>query len=287
MKQLCRWLLSIALATSASALHAQPVEYVRVCSLYGAGFNYIPGTDVCRNDMTGDTRVSTAGGVWRSLTPYPQGEWVNNTRQLCTPDAKLVKLATFKAADFAINPWLRMQTAPINLPLNPPQFISKVIMSGGFYDPRLGVSGRSGTATGVGLCLRSIDPTVFEIVNSGGTLFNPPFGNGNLPIGCVNNGRIVGMPAAYAVTATAAYPQIDIFNLNSQGPQAPPIVSGPYLYGKQLVVTTDFSTDHFGGAALLQYFDASTPSPLEGHPLAGSLSVSVCVNSGKRSDDRD
>ncbi|HZO46553.1 MAG TPA: porin [Xanthobacteraceae bacterium] len=27
--------------------HAQPVEYVRVCSLYGAGFFYIPGTDTC------------------------------------------------------------------------------------------------------------------------------------------------------------------------------------------------------------------------------------------------
>src|SRR5579862_42363 len=26
---------------------AQPVEYVRVCSLYGAGFWYVPGTDTC------------------------------------------------------------------------------------------------------------------------------------------------------------------------------------------------------------------------------------------------
>src|SRR5262245_27729123 len=26
---------------------AKPVEYVRVCSLYGAGFFYIPGTDTC------------------------------------------------------------------------------------------------------------------------------------------------------------------------------------------------------------------------------------------------
>lgn len=27
--------------------HAAPVEYVRICSLYGAGFFYIPGTDTC------------------------------------------------------------------------------------------------------------------------------------------------------------------------------------------------------------------------------------------------
>src|SRR6516162_11560032 len=26
---------------------AKPVEYVKVCSLYGAGFFYIPGTDTC------------------------------------------------------------------------------------------------------------------------------------------------------------------------------------------------------------------------------------------------
>ena len=26
---------------------AQPVEYVRACSLYGAGFWYVPGTDTC------------------------------------------------------------------------------------------------------------------------------------------------------------------------------------------------------------------------------------------------
>ncbi|MBX9774157.1 MAG: porin [Xanthobacteraceae bacterium] len=29
--------------------HAQPVEYVRICSLYGAAFFYIPGTDTCVN----------------------------------------------------------------------------------------------------------------------------------------------------------------------------------------------------------------------------------------------
>ena len=26
---------------------AKPIEYVRVCSLYGAGFWYVPGTDTC------------------------------------------------------------------------------------------------------------------------------------------------------------------------------------------------------------------------------------------------
>lgn len=34
-------------AIIASSAHAAPVEYVRICSLYGAGFFYIPGTDTC------------------------------------------------------------------------------------------------------------------------------------------------------------------------------------------------------------------------------------------------
>src|SRR6185503_11096681 len=27
---------------------AKPVEYVKICSLYGAGYYYIPGTDICQ-----------------------------------------------------------------------------------------------------------------------------------------------------------------------------------------------------------------------------------------------
>jgi hypothetical protein len=26
---------------------AKPVEYVKICTLYGAGFYYMPGTDMC------------------------------------------------------------------------------------------------------------------------------------------------------------------------------------------------------------------------------------------------
>jgi hypothetical protein len=34
---------------AATPSQAQPVEYVRVCSIYGAAFFYIPGTDTCVN----------------------------------------------------------------------------------------------------------------------------------------------------------------------------------------------------------------------------------------------
>src|SRR5262245_50373574 len=41
-------LLTVASAQAADLpIKAKPVEYVRVCSLYGAGFWYIPGTDTC------------------------------------------------------------------------------------------------------------------------------------------------------------------------------------------------------------------------------------------------
>jgi hypothetical protein len=67
---------------------AKAVEYVRICSLYGAGFFYIPGTDTCiklggylradvlsntNSDNTGNTSGAggamnrfTAGIFWRS-----------------------------------------------------------------------------------------------------------------------------------------------------------------------------------------------------------------------------
>src|SRR5215469_3791259 len=72
----------LACAGLAPSGYAQ-VEYVRVCSLYGAGFNYIPGTDICRNEITGDAREQTAYGTWRSLWPYPEGQWVTNPAPAC------------------------------------------------------------------------------------------------------------------------------------------------------------------------------------------------------------
>ena len=41
-------LLTVASAQAADLpVKAKPVEYVKVCSLYGAGFFYVPGTDTC------------------------------------------------------------------------------------------------------------------------------------------------------------------------------------------------------------------------------------------------
>ena len=54
-------------------LKAKAVEYVRICSLYGAGFYYIPGTDTCIK-LGGYLRVDTTfnGGI------YDQPFWSGN-----------------------------------------------------------------------------------------------------------------------------------------------------------------------------------------------------------------
>ncbi|MGY4167735.1 porin [Bradyrhizobium sp. USDA 4529] len=62
---------------------AQPVEYVKVCSLYGAGFYYIPGTDTCiklsgyirswtslRTNVIDATADSGLGGAQNRLSNY-------------------------------------------------------------------------------------------------------------------------------------------------------------------------------------------------------------------------
>ena len=45
-------------------LKAKAVEYVRICSLYGAGFYYIPGTDTCIK-FGGYVRVGRGVRRWR------------------------------------------------------------------------------------------------------------------------------------------------------------------------------------------------------------------------------
>src|ERR1700746_1634191 len=62
---------------------AKAVEYVRICSLYGAGFFYIPGTDTCvklggylrvesalATNSDFDGRVSSVGGANNRYTNY-------------------------------------------------------------------------------------------------------------------------------------------------------------------------------------------------------------------------
>src|SRR5271163_4122749 len=68
-------LMAVSAAQAADLpVKAAPVEYVKVCSLYGAGFWYVPGTDTCMKigsfvrttfgvDTSGTSPLGTAGGT--------------------------------------------------------------------------------------------------------------------------------------------------------------------------------------------------------------------------------
>ncbi len=71
-------LVAVAGAQAADLpVKAKPVEYVKICSLYGVGFYYIPGTDVCLK-VGGWARFETGYGYNGSLTSE---WWANNTAE--------------------------------------------------------------------------------------------------------------------------------------------------------------------------------------------------------------
>ena len=124
-------LVVVALLSFASTSYAVPVEYVKICSSYGVGYYYIPGTDICYNPTTGETRQQTDGGTWASSVLRNPGDWVTSAAAGCT-SGRLVKVGTFTSDDFTLNPFWKLETSPVHLNLRHDEFISKVIFSGGF-----------------------------------------------------------------------------------------------------------------------------------------------------------
>ena len=71
-------LVAIASAQAADLpVKAKPVQYVKICSLYGAGFYYIPGTDICLK-VGGWTRFEYGWGSNGSFAWGPFNGNVNN-----------------------------------------------------------------------------------------------------------------------------------------------------------------------------------------------------------------
>jgi hypothetical protein len=66
----------VAGAAGSGSADAKPVEYVRICDIYGANWFYIPGTDTCINTSTGETRVRTELG-----TKVDQSELANRVSE--------------------------------------------------------------------------------------------------------------------------------------------------------------------------------------------------------------
>jgi hypothetical protein len=73
-------LVAVAGAQAADLpVKAKPVEYVKVCSIYGAGFFYIPGTDTCI-EIGGWVRAEYAFQSGNSDVPLNQGGGGRNNR---------------------------------------------------------------------------------------------------------------------------------------------------------------------------------------------------------------
>src|SRR5437016_7451439 len=82
-------LVAVAGAQAADLpVKAKPVEYVKICSLYGDGFFYIPGTDTCLK-IGGYVRWEADVGAGGSNSPYISGGGGNQDRSINTPDYQM------------------------------------------------------------------------------------------------------------------------------------------------------------------------------------------------------
>ena len=245
---------------------AQQVEYVKLCTSFGSQYHYIPGTDICANDVTGQTKQLTPGGTWNSLLPTSnQGQWVTDPQEACG-QGRLFRVGTLRPNDFKVNAFEKYQAQPVPLRLQRGEFIAKVLMSGGFYDPLQPLARNPGLGMQQ-FCLRFADPNYFTI-DMGSTASYPSF-CGAAPIGCVSNSQILGTPAAYSFPVLGT--PVVHYNTDANGRA----MGSPMTCGSQLVVTTGMGK-----------FDPTTtadPSkPGMAIPAAGTLSTWVCI---KQSDD--
>ena len=178
MSRLFRFLFLFAgLVSIASFVHAE-AENVKICGLYGTDFYYLPGTDACFNPITGDIRQQTTGGTWHLANPDNTGTWVTDLKDACK-EGRLVKIGTFTASDFTANVYSKFQTPLFPLNLKPGDFISNVILSGGFD-----VTDRST------FCLSFFDVTLDQY----------------WPVACQNTASLRNQPAALSFVSRTSVP---------------------------------------------------------------------------------
>ena len=85
-------LVAVAGAQAADLpVKAKPVQYVKICSLYGAGFYYIPGTDTCLK-VGGWVRVYDAWGANGNSTNGALATGQNSTRATQNLDSEGARL---------------------------------------------------------------------------------------------------------------------------------------------------------------------------------------------------
>jgi hypothetical protein len=217
------FLMAIATMTPFLAPSAAgAVEYVKVCSLYGAGFYYIPGTDTCVDIAQHDARVATEGGVWRYRYPSNPLQWVASPEDAC-PTGVLEKFGVIDNSGLFLDNYDRYETFE-QLPANKPgQYISAVIYQGGFTGPN---DDTDSSALGSGnFCM-------FYYYN------DPTNGPQYTPIGCLDTAPIAAMSGGAAFSPDMPVPPSTtnpVFILGANGPlwkipgnsQTPPRASVP------------------------------------------------------------
>jgi len=122
---------------------AKPVQYVKICSLYGAGFYYIPGTDMCLK-IGGWARVYDAWGANGNTTNGALATGQNSTRSTTNLSPKVRGYITADARNQTEYGTVR-------------SYIALGYSSGG---ASLGVNSGNITAPGTNPALSAYDPGV-------------------------------------------------------------------------------------------------------------------------------
>ena len=175
--------ITIAIVAAILPSRALPVEYVKICSLYGAGYYYEPGTDVCVNPQINDAREQTAGGTWEWRTPNNPRTWAPTPQAAC-PNGQLVKFGNITGSGLRQNAYSRYETAHYPLNLNRGQYIASLLYQGGF----------TGAGVGTGnFCM-------FYYYN------DPTTGPNYTAIGCINTAAQANLPAILTFTPDTAIP---------------------------------------------------------------------------------
>ena len=90
-------LVAVAGAQAADLpVKAKPVEYVKVCSVYGAGFYYLPGTDTCLK-VGGYVRMDNGFNAGGSHSQYTNGANARDTRETADYQTRVRGILSFDA----------------------------------------------------------------------------------------------------------------------------------------------------------------------------------------------
>jgi hypothetical protein len=185
-----RYLLSVvAIAIVANVLvkpstaNAVPKEYVQICTLYGAGYYFDPGTDVCVNPDINDAREQTAVGTWEWRTPNNPRTWAPTPQAAC-PNGQLVNFGYITGSELTQNAHSRYETTHYPLRLNRGQYVASVLYQGGF----------TGVGTG-NFCM-------FYYYN------DPTTGPNYTALGCIDTATQANVPATLAFTPDTPVPPI-------------------------------------------------------------------------------